>query len=144
MATMPKPVPVLDVQKILRENARKYENYMNARDVDSLVSRYATDGRILAPFKPMAQGFAAIRHLFEEMFKENDPRNMKIETECIELNENVASCVGTFTMNVLLPTGKRIDYRGKWATTERLIEGDSKILFHTYNTDLPFTDFFTK
>lgn len=144
MATMPKAVTAVETQQTLINNVHEYAKYMNARDVEKIVSRYTTDGRILAPFKPMAQGLPAIRHLLGEMFKENDPRNVKIETECVEVQETLASCVGTFTMNASLPTGKRIDYRGKWMTTLRLVGTDWKILFHTYNTDLPLTDFFAK
>jgi ketosteroid isomerase-like protein len=139
---MPKTVTNLEIQQIIRDIAQQYAKYMNARNVDKLVAFYTTDGRMLAPFKPMVQGPTGIRQGIEDMYKEADPRNVKIETENVEVNENLAFSVGTFTMNALLPTGKRVDYRGKWVTTLRRVAGDWKIVFHIYNTDLPLTDFF--
>lgn len=145
MATVPKTLTTLEIQQIIRDIAQDYAKCMNARDVDRLVAFYAPDGRILAPFKPMVQGPMAIRHLTEEMYKETDPRNVKIETEYVEVNENLAFSVGTFAMDAMLPTGKRVDYRGKWVTTLRGDEGkDWKIVFHIYNGDLPISDYMTK
>ncbi len=145
MATVQKTLTDLEIQQIIRNVARDYAKCMNVRDVDKLLAFYAPDGRVLPPFKPLVQGPMAIRHLMEEMYKETDPRNVKIETEYVEVNENLAFSVGTFTMDALLPTGKRIDYRGKWVTTLREDPGKNwKIVSHIYNTDLPISDFASK
>ncbi len=144
MATMPKTITDLETQQIIRGIAQDYAKYMNARDIDKLLAFYTPDGSILPPFKPMVQGPMAIRHLMEEMYKEADPRNVKIETTHVEFSENLAFSVGTFTMNALLPTGKRVDYRGKWITTLRQVPGMGwKLVSHIYNSDLPITDFIT-
>ncbi len=141
MATMPKPVTDLEIQQIIRDIAQEYAKQMNARNVDKLLAFYTTDGFILPPFKPMVQGLMAIRHLMEDMFREADPRDVKIETTYVEVSGDLAFSVGTFTMNALLPTGKRIDQRGKWVTTMRRVADEWKLVSHIYNSDLPILDF---
>ncbi|MDT8071070.1 MAG: nuclear transport factor 2 family protein [Terriglobia bacterium] len=142
---MPKTVTALEIKQIIRNIAQEYAKHMNARNVDQVVAFYAVDGRVLAPFKPMVQGHKAIRQLVEEMFKEADPRNLSIETQNVEVAENLAFSDGIYSMIATLPTGKRMDYRGTWVTTLRR-EGpaDWKIVSHIYNTDLPMTDFLKK
>lgn len=145
MATMPKTVTVLETKQIIRNIAQEYAKHMNARNIDRVVAFYALDGRVFYPFKPTVQGQKAIRQLMEEMIKESDPRNVSIETYNVEVDENLAFSDGVFSMIATLPTGKRMDYCGKWVTTLRR-EGpaDWKIVSHIYNADLPLTDFMKK
>ncbi len=145
MATMPKTMTSVETTQIIRNIAQEYAKHMNARNVDQLVAFYAGDGRVLPPFKPMVQGVTAIRRLIEEMFKEADPRNISIETLHVEFGLELAFSDGTFSMLTTLPTGKRMDYSGKWVTTLRR-EGVTgwKIVSHIYNADLPITEFLAK
>lgn len=137
MATMPKPTT--GAEQAIRALAQEYVTHFNARDVDKVVALFASDGRTFAPFRPPAQGTAALRQVLQQSISEYDPRDLKVETTHVEVDGNIAFSFGTFAMNMRTPKGQRLDDKGKWITTLRQEGGTWRIVGHCFNSDVPIT-----
>jgi len=142
MATVPKPIIASDEQ-LIRALAKEWEQHQNARNIDKLLTFYTADGMVMAPFYPVSKGATAMRQYFVEEFKQNDPRNLTIETTHVEVTGNTAFGIGTFTDNMRMPNGKRMDVPGKWTCVLRRVGSNWKIFAHCWNTDLPVSTFTT-
>lgn len=137
MAT--KPVTLTEAEQAIRALAQEYVKHYNARDVEKLVTLFTKDGRTLAPYRPLAEGTAAVRQALQQSISDYDPRDLKVETTRVEVDGNIAFSLGTFTMNVRTPKGTRLDDKGKWIVTMRRESGMWRIVGHCFNTDLPIT-----
>ena len=111
----------------------------NERNIDKLLTLVTDDVRICAPNKPLAEGPKAMRNLMEKLFKEFDSRKLMVVTEHVEIGGDIAVSFGTFEMNILLPSGRRLDDMGKWVVTLRRVGEEWRISGHCFNTDLPIT-----
>ncbi len=139
MATVPKPT-VTDEQMI-RDVAQDFVLYHQERNLDRLVGLYSDDGRIVAPFRPLAQGKTALRESFQRDFDEFDQRGLKVNTTHVEVRGDIAFSLGTFKVNIKAPTGKVIDDQGKWLAAARRVGTAWKIVAHCWNSDIPITSF---
>ncbi len=136
MATVPKPIFTSDEQ-LTRALAKEWEQLYNARNIDKLVTLYIADGLIMAPFYPVSKGATAMRQYFVDVFQQNDPRNLTVETTHVEITGDTGFGIGTYTNNVKLPNGKRMDVPGKWVSVLRRVGSSWKIFAHCWNEDLP-------
>jgi ketosteroid isomerase-like protein len=143
MATFPKPTPVLTDEEMIRALPQEFMRYHNERNINGLVNLFTDDGRFMVPFRPLAQGKAALRESIQRDFDELDPRTLKAETTQVEIRGDIAFSMGTFTVNLKTPTGKRIDDHGNWLAASRRVGKAWKIVAHCYNSDLPITTFTT-
>lgn len=143
MATYPKPTPMLTDEEMVRAIPKEFIRYHDERNINGLVNLFTDDGRIMPPFRPVAQGKAALRESFQRDFDEFDPRTLKVETTHVEVHGNIAFSAGTFKLNMKIPTGKRIDEQGKWLAASRRVGTTWKIVAHCWNSDLPITTFTT-
>ncbi len=143
MATFPKPTPTADAEQAIRALAEEFVKHYEKRDLEKLVALYTTDGHMMAPFEPMAVGTNALRQHFQQLFTEYDPHDLRVQTTHVEVGEDIAVGFGTFTLNMRMPNGKRVDDHGKWITTMRHTGKTWRIVGHCYNTDLPMTTFTT-
>ena len=137
MAT--KPVTLTDAEQAIRALAQEYVKHYNARDVEKLVTLFTKDGRTLAPYRPLAEGTAALRQVLQQDITDYDPRDLKVETARVEVEGNIAFSLGTFSMNVRTPKGTRLEDKGKWIVALRRENGMWRIVGHCFNTDLPIT-----
>jgi uncharacterized protein (TIGR02246 family) len=137
MATTPKPTP--DVEKTIRALAQEFVRHYNARDFGKLADLFTKDGRLLAPYLPLAQGTAAIREALQQFITEYDLRDLKVETTSVEVDGNLAFGFGTYTVNTRTLQGTRLDENGKWMVNLRREGGTWRIVGHCFNTDLPIT-----
>jgi uncharacterized protein (TIGR02246 family) len=142
MATVPKPIITPD-EKLIRALAKEWEQHQNARNIDKLLSFYTTDGMIMAPFYPVSKGATAMRQYFVEEFKQNDPRNLTIETTHVEITGDTAFGIGTFRNDMKMPNGKRMDVPGKWIAVLHRVGSTWKIFAHCWNPDLAVSTFTT-
>ena len=140
MATVPKPIITSDEQ-LIRALGKEWEQHYNARNIDKLLTLYTADGWLMAPYYPMSKGATAMRQYFVEVFQQNDPRNLTVETIRTEITGDTAFGIGTFTNNIRMPNGKRMDFPGKWTTVVRRVGSDWKIFAHCWNHDLPVSTF---
>ncbi len=137
MAAMPKSTIAMEAKQAIAALARQYITYANARDIDKLLTLFTRDGRIFAPYQPIAEGHSVLRQHFYQTFAEYDMRDLKAEITSIELSGDVAFVFGSFTVNMRTPTGKRVQDRGKWLVYLRCERGAWRIAAHCLNTDLP-------
>ena len=131
--------PVFAAEDTIRAIAQEWVKHHNERNIDKLLTLVTNDVRMFVPNKPLAEGPAAMRTLMEQLFKEHDPRNLTVVTMQIETGGDIAFSFGTFKMNILLPSGRRLDDVGKWIVTLRRVGGEWRIAGHCFNTDLPIT-----
>lgn len=143
MATVPKPTPTMTDEQMLRAIPEQFMQYHDKRNIDGLVNLFTDDGRIMVPFHPLAEGRTALREAFQRVFDEFDQRSLKVETTHVEVSGNTAFCIGTFKVNVKLPTGKRFEDHGKWLAGARRVGTTWKIAAHCWNSNLPITSFTT-
>ena len=141
MATLPKPAPITTDEQAIRSITLEFVQYHEARNIEKLVSLFTNDGRVMAPFRPLVQGKANLRQIFQAVFDEFDQRNLKVDTTHVEVCGDAAFSMGTFKVNLKIPTGKRIDDQGKWLVAMRREGNTWKIVAHCWNTDLPITTF---
>lgn len=133
-ATSATPLPNVETQ--LRTLANDYVTYYNRRDSKKLVAMFTHDAMQMAPFAPATQGHEQIRQAFQHDFEQYDPRDLKIEITRTEHSGDIAFEFGTFTMNVRMPDGTRMDDHGKWIVTLRHADDEWRISGHIWNTDL--------
>ena len=143
MATIAKPIPTVTDEQMLRAIPQEFMSYHDERNIDKLVNLFTDDGRILAPFRPVAQGKTGLRESFRRAFDEFDQRTLKVDTTHVEVCGDMGFSMGTFKVNIKMPTGKRIDDQGKWLVAARRVGKTWKIAAHCWNTDLPITSFTT-
>ena len=141
MATLPKPAPTSHDEQMLRAIPDEYVRHHVARNIDKLLSLYTDDARVLMPFHPISQGKNSVRKMLEMSFEEYDQKSLMVETDYVEVFGDAAYSVGSFKVNVKLPSGKRIDDQGKWLVTFRRAGNNWKMAAHCWNTDLPFAAF---
>lgn len=142
MATVAKPIITSDEQ-LLHALTKEWEQHYNARNIDKLLSFYTADGVIMPPFYPVAKGATEMRQFFVEVFKQNDPQNLTIEASHVEIVGDIAFGIGTFTDNINIPSGKRIELPGKWTSVLRRVDANWRIFAHCWNPDLPVSTFTT-
>ncbi len=141
MATIPKLTSMTTDEPQIRAIVQAYVQHHEARDVEKLMSLFTEDGCIMAPFLPLVQGKAGLRQHWA--FDEFGQRNLEVDTTHVEVCGNTAFSLGTFKINVKMPTGKRIDDRGKWVAAMRRVGTTWKIVAHCFNSDLPITTYMT-
>ncbi len=137
MATLPKPTTPTDAEQAIRALAQEYVKFANTRDIDKLVSLFTKDGVTMAPYRPAVYGPSQLHQHFQQEFSEQDPHDLRVETTHVEVAGNIGFSYGTFTLDVRMPSGKRIDNHGKWIATARRENGTWLIVGHCFNTDLP-------
>ncbi|HEX9120039.1 MAG TPA: nuclear transport factor 2 family protein [Terriglobales bacterium] len=131
--------PAIDAETMIRAIAQEWVKHHNERNIDKLLTLVTNDVRICVPNKPLAEGPKAMRILMEQLFKEYDTRNLTVVTTQIEIGGDIAYSFGTFKMNMLLPSGRRLDDVGKWMVTLRRVGEEWKVTGQSVNTDLPIT-----
>jgi len=132
--------PAIDIaEQTIRAIAQEWVKHHNERNIDKLLTLVTNDIRMCVPNKPMAEGPKAMRDLMEKLFKEFDSRKLVVVTEHVETGGDIAFSFGTFEMNILLPSGRRLDDIGKWVVTLRRVGKEWLICGHCFNTDLTIT-----
>lgn len=131
--------PAIDAETTIRAIAQEWVKHHNERNIDKLLTLVTNDIRMCVPNKPMAEGPKAMRDLMEKLFKEFDSRKLVVVTEHVETGGDIAFSFGTFEMNILLPSGRRLDDIGKWVVTLRRVGKEWLICGHCFNTDLTIT-----
>lgn len=138
MATVPKPIPTSDEQ-LMSALTKQWEQYYNARNIDKLLTYYTADALMMPSFYSMSKGATAMRQYFVDVFQQYDPRNLTIETTHLEIIGDTAFHIGTFTNNVKMPNGKRMDAPGKWISVLRRVGSTWKVFAHCWNEDMPLS-----
>ncbi|MBT8086217.1 MAG: DUF4440 domain-containing protein [Woeseia sp.] len=113
-------------------NSERFEDLLNAADVDGLVSLYTEDARVMPPNGSMKRGHAAVRDEFGAMIAAGITGDLtSLESKAVG---DVAYNLGTYELQI---DGGTID-KGKWMETwQRGGDGTWRISNDIWNSDMP-------
>lgn len=136
MATARSLTPSIDfkarIEMLHKEGLRAFNN----RDVDKLVSFYAPDALVMAPNQPSATGLNAIRQLYHLAF-EMGFSNFNAEITRVVPSGELVITSGTYSID-LKTSSQMLSDHGKFLSIYQLFKnGEFKVLFDIWNTDLP-------
>jgi uncharacterized protein (TIGR02246 family) len=114
-----------------------YTRAILAGDARGLAALFTVDGYLLPPHVPAAKGQAAIQQGYETLFR----GPVKITEFALSHTEatiqgDLAYSVGTYTQRMSLPDGKTVSDTGKHIAILKRIQGEWKLTYLTYNSDL--------
>jgi uncharacterized protein (TIGR02246 family) len=124
------------VETAVRKVIQDWVFACNSKQLDDLVSIYASDALVLRPNHPAVRGTAAIREFF---FAALDSGVGDVEIDPIRLDVigDLAYEAGRFKMLVPLAVGKRREERGKYlALLSRQANGEWRIVSDCWSSDL--------
>jgi ketosteroid isomerase-like protein len=112
--------------------AGRWQELLNAKDIEGLVAMYSDDCRLLPPNGKMAQGGDAVRESFSGMIEAGLTGELKT-IEAMAAGD-IGYRVGTYALNA--PDGSTVD-RGKYIETWRKDAGEWKLVNDIWNSDMP-------
>jgi len=124
------------VETAVRKIMQDWVFACNSKQLDDLVSIYASDALVLRPNHPAVRGTPAIREFF---FAALDSGVGDVEIDPIRLDVlgDVAYEAGRFKMLVPVAVGKRREERGKYlAILARQSNGEWRIVSDCWSSDL--------
>ena len=108
----------------------------NNKQLDDLVSTYATDAMLLRPNHPPVRGTAAIREYFFSVL-DAGLGEVELEPLRVDVTGDVAYEAGRCKMLVPVSVGKRREERGKYITIlTRQANGEWRIVADCWSSDL--------
>lgn len=111
--------------------SRKWENALNARDIETLVGLYTSDARVMAPNAGMTSGAAGVRDAFGFMIEAGWTGELRsLETR---MAGDIAYNVGTYRLKA---GNDQVD-QGKFIEIWRKVNGEWRIASDIWNSDLP-------
>lgn len=115
-----------------------YTRAILAGDARGLAAFFTIDGYLMPPHVPAVKGQAAIQQGYETLFR----GPAKITEFALSHLETVtegdlAYSVATYTQRLSLPDGKTVGDTGKSIAILKRVQGEWKLAYLTYNSDLP-------
>lgn len=112
--------------------ADRWEEGLNAGDLDALVALYTADARVLPPNAELGQGPGDVEASFAGMIE----AGLKGQLDTIEsvAAGDIGYRVGVYAL--MAPDGAVVD-RGKFVETWRLVDGEWKITNDIWNSNIP-------
>lgn len=98
----------------IRQISEAFSRQMSAGHMDSVAMHYATDGAVLAPNMPPANGREAILAEFTQMKASGATFALALHTDTVQANGPMAVERGRYTMTVTFPNGLVIPDTGKY------------------------------
>lgn len=123
-------------EAIIRKTGEEWAKHWNARDLDHVVAAYAEDAVYLPPHHAAVHGRNAIREYLKGPLA-HGVTDLHFEVTYIKDLGDLAWDVGTYTMTVPQPDGKKKQDRGKYLTVWRREGGAWKIVADAFSSDLP-------
>jgi uncharacterized protein (TIGR02246 family) len=117
-----------------------YTRAILTSDARGLAALFTVDGYLLPPHVPAAKGQAAIQQGYETLFR-GPVKIMEFAISHIEatIQGDLAFSAGTYTQRLLLSDGKTVGDTGKSIAILKRVQGEWKLAYLTYNSDLPST-----
>jgi uncharacterized protein (TIGR02246 family) len=107
------------------------------KDATATASFYTSDGRLMAPNSPTAQGTAAIAEAFAGMFGlPNVAISWSQSSVEVGLGGTLAYDIGTYTLSYDGPTGPVQDH-GKYVVVWKKVNDEWRVAADIFNSDLP-------
>ena len=105
-------------------------------DVAAQGSVYADDGIVMMSNMPAWKGRDAIRKGAVDMFAAMDAKDVKFNTQDVDVSGDIAVETGTFSMTLTPKGGKAVEEKGKYITVwKRQADGTWKIARDISNSD---------
>ena len=123
--------PATDPSEIIARS-EIWETALNAGDLDTLVARYTSDARVLAPNEKAASGADAVRAAFGAMI------DAGLNGSLTSMNAAVSGDIGYNVGNYTLTAGGEVVDAGKYVETwQRGTDGVWRITNDIWNSDMP-------
>jgi uncharacterized protein (TIGR02246 family) len=115
-----------------------YTRAILTSDARGLAALFTVDGYLMPPHVPAAKGQAAIQQGYETLFR-GPGKITEFAISHIEATTqgDLAFSAGTYTQRLSLPDGKTVSDTGKSIVILKRIQGEWKLAYLTYNSDLP-------
>jgi uncharacterized protein (TIGR02246 family) len=122
----------------IAKTADAFTQAMLAGDARAVAATFTVDGSELPPHHPAVKGRAAIQQRYEAFFK-GPVKMTAFAISPIEstIEGDLAYYVGTSTQRLLLPDGKTVTDVGKHIAILKRIQGEWKLAYLTFNSDVP-------
>ncbi len=109
-----------------------WETALNAKDLDTLVARYTSDARVLAPNEKAGTGTDAVRATFGAMI------DAGLSGSLTSIDAAVSGDIGYNVGNYTLTAGDEVVDAGKYVETwQRGTDGEWRITNDIWNSDMP-------
>jgi uncharacterized protein (TIGR02246 family) len=117
-----------------------YTRAILAGDARGLAALFTIDGYLMPPHIPAVKGQAAIQQGYETLFR-GPAKITEFALSHIEaiIQGDLAFSAGTYTQRLLLSDGKTVGDTGKSIAILKRVQGEWKLAYLTYNSDLPST-----
>ncbi|HWR36774.1 MAG TPA: nuclear transport factor 2 family protein [Clostridia bacterium] len=131
------PSQVSDIENRIQSMTQLFVRCYNEGDFETLASQFTNESVVLPPNQRSAPGISAIRELFK-WFHDAGANNLKLDVTNIVQGTEMVLVSGTYSITMPLPSGTHFHDRGKYLTNyQRQNNGDYKIIFDCWNSDLP-------
>ena len=117
---------------VITARSEIWETALNAGDLDTLVARYTSDARVLAPNEKAASGADAVRATFGAMI------DAGLNGSLTSIDAAVSGDIGYNVGNYTLTAGGEVVDAGKYVETwQRGTDGEWRITNDIWNSDMP-------
>jgi uncharacterized protein (TIGR02246 family) len=126
------------VRSRIEETNTQFTKAVSKGDTATVASLYTEDAIVLPPNMTGARGRGEIKRLFDGMFQQMGPPNLKLTTSQVTELGDTAYEVGTYTMKAQPQGGQAVSDTGKYVVIwQRQRDGDWKLHVDIWNSDTP-------
>lgn len=127
------------VQQVIESNNDRFEQAAVAGDAIALAGLFTTDGVVMAPNMPRAEGTEAIGAFWDGMMAEGAPETLTLTTDRVIVADSgdLAVELGTYTMGGTTPDGVAWEDTGKYTVSWQDVDGEWKIASDAWSSDAP-------
>lgn len=120
----------------VNEVAQAFHDGVANRDAAALASLYHEDGRFMPPNMPACEGRTEIQNAMQMLI---DAGASSLSVEPLEVRDEGDLTVeyGRYTLGIETPDGQSMTDNGKYIVVHETRDGDTKIAFDIFNSDLP-------
>jgi uncharacterized protein (TIGR02246 family) len=120
----------------IRERAQQYEAAFNAKDVARLLAFHSLEAVFMPPNEPIRRGREAIEAFYRDLLAQG-ATELVIESKDIGGHGPLAYESGTYSLNRRPARGPHTRDRGKYIFIWRRADGEWRIAYTIWSSDLP-------
>ncbi len=117
----------------------QFEQAVLTGDGAALAVIYTTDGVVMSPNMPRAEGTEAIASFWNGMMAEGPPTAINLTTDRVIVAESgdLAVEIGTYEVSGSTPDGVAWEEAGKYSNTWQNVDGEWKLAIGAFSSDTP-------
>ncbi len=116
---------------------REYTQVYNAGQLDKVLDFFADDAMTLSPEQAPVRGRDALRRYYQEGFKREPNRDLKLTSIRVEALGDMLYDAGQWSQPLPTPDGKSQAFSGYYLGVYRKIEGKWKVVANSFNVHQP-------